>query len=816
MTDNEVEQLIEKLTLEEKVSLLAGADLWHTTAIKRLGIPPIKLSDGPVGVRGSQGSSSPRSACFPAPVAMGATWNPILIEQVGRALGEEVKVKGAHILLAPMVNIHRSPLAGRHFECYAEDPYLTARMAVATINGLQSEGVGACIKHIVCNDSEFERMSISSEVDERTLREIYLMPFEVAVREARPWAVMSAYNKVNGTYCSENDRLLLDILKDEWGFDGLVISDWAGTYSDRAAHGGLDLEMPGPARWMGTDVLLALENGAITECQLDDKVRRLLNTIQKAGAFQTPDILPEGSEDKPEYLRLARQVAGESIVLLKNDGLLPLDLGKLDSITVIGENARWAQVMGGGSAEVVPHYTVSPLDGIRKMAADDVEVTYALGCPIHKSLPLIDMGSLVEINGARRGFTLQLFDNCELLGEPRVTTFFDRAHITWSDELLTPIPPAEFSARLSATIRPGTTGGYAFGLTGNGIYRLSIDGEALIDNWQVSEIVDEYPWGKEELTADIKLEAGVDYQLSIEYGWRGFKPWRMLRLGCWPPTVEDPIGEAVALAAGCDVALVFAGLTSEWESEGYDRADMHLRGDQDELIRRVAEANPNTIVVLNTGAPVTMDWLDEVPAVLQSWYGGQETGNAIADVLFGDVNPSGKLPTTFPRRLEDNPTYINYPGENGKVHYGEGVFVGYRYYDKKLIEPLFPFGHGLSYTSFVYSSLSVDKAEYTSDDQIYVSLDVQNTGRRPGAEVVQLYVRDVECSLMRPDKELKAFEKILLEAGELKTVTFTLDRQALSFYDPSKQSWVAESGEFEVLLGSSSRDIRLAGRFALI
>jgi len=816
MADNNVDHLIEELTLEEKVSLLAGADLWHTVPVKRLGIPSIKLSDGPVGVRGSQGSSSPRSTCFPAPVALGATWNTKLIEPVGRALGEEAKIKGAHILLAPMVNIQRSPLAGRHFECYAEDPYLTARMAVAYINGLQSEGVGACIKHFVCNDSEFERMSISSELDERTLREIYLVPFEVAQREAKPWTVMSAYNKVNGTYCSENKRLLLEILKEEWGFDGLVISDWGGTYSDRAAAGGLDLEMPGPARWMGSDVLLALEKGDFTEAELDDKVRRLLNTIQRTGAFKTPDSPPEASADKPEHRRLARQAASESIVLLKNNGLLPLEIEKLGSVVVIGENAKWAQVMGGGSSAVVPHYTVSPLDGIRSKVPDKVDVAYALGCPIHKSLPLIELGSLTEINGDRHGFTLQLFDNIGLTGEPRGTKFTDRALVTWSDELLAPIASTEFSARLSAKFRPEMSGGYDFGLTGNGIFRLSIDGKTLIDNWHVSEVVDEYPWDKRELTAQVALEAEVEYQLTVEYGWRGFTPWRMIRLGCWPPTAADPIGEAVALASRCDVALVFAGLTSEWESEGYDRADMALRGDQDELIRRVSEANPNTIVVLNTGAPVTMDWLDDVPVILQSWHGGQEAGNAVADVLFGDVNPSGKLPTTFPRRLEDNPAYNNYPGENGKVRYGEGIFVGYRYYDKKLIEPLFPFGHGLSYTSFRYSNLSLEKAEYTFDDQIKVSLDVQNTGRRPGAEVVQVYVRDVESSLKRPDKELKAFEKIYLEPGELKTVTFTLDHQALSFYDPSKWSWVAESGEFEVLLGSSSRDIRLVGRFALV
>jgi len=810
------EDILTRLTLEEKVSLLAGADLWHTVPIERLGIPSIKITDGPIGVRGSQGSSSPSSTCFPSPVAMAATWDPELIGRVGSALAEEVKDKGAHILLAPTVNIHRSPLAGRHFECFSEDPYLTARMAVAYINGLQGQGVGACIKHFVCNDSEYERMSISSEVDERTLREIYLLPFEAAIREARPWAVMSAYNKLNGTYCSENGYLLLEILKEEWGFDGIVMSDWGGTYSHKAAKGGLDLEMPGPARWMGEEVMCSLENGEITEGEIDDKVCRLLNTIRKACVLEGTEITAEKSVDRPEHRRLAQEVAAESIVLLKNDGILPLDAGKLNSIAIIGENAKWAQLMGGGSSAVVPHYSISPLDAIRSQVGDRLDVHYELGCPVHKSLPVLDIRTLYDQQSQRNGYTLHLFDNLNLSGEPLAASFIDRSWVTFSDELLSPVDPSEFSARMMAVFTPQASGKYAFSLTGNGINRLLVDGELLIDHWDESEVSDKPPWDEDEHIGEIELEHGRDYHLTVEYGWSGSNPWRLLRIGCWPPAAVDPIQDAVELAARCDVAVVFAGLTSEWESEGFDRADMELRGDQVDLIRRVAKANSNTVVVLNTGSPITMDWLEQVPAVLQMWYAGQEGGSAIAQILLGSAEPGGRLTTTYPRRLLDNSSYINYPGENGRVYYGEGIFVGYRYYDKKGVEPLFPFGYGLSYTSFSYRDLSINAPGYAPGDPIHVSLVVQNSGDHPGKEVVQLYVRDVESSLVRPEKELKAFEKIDLQPGEAKTVTFTLDQRALSFYDPARKKWVAEEGEYEILVGSSSREIHLVERFTMI
>lgn len=815
--NHRIEDLLARMTLEEKVSLLAGADSWHTVAVERLGIPSIKVTDGPNGARGVRPIGGPTSACFPAGVALAATWNTDLVRQVGHALADEVRSKGAHVLLAPTVNMHRSPLAGRNFECYSEDPYLASRVAVAYISGLQSRGVGACIKHFVCNDSEYERRTINSEVRERALREIYLVPFRIALQEAEPWAVMSAYNRVNGSYCSENRRLLVNILKEEWSFDGVVMSDWFGTYSPECANGGLDLEMPGPARWMGKNVLHAVRAGEITESVIDDKVRRLLDLIERTGAFEDTVERPERAVDRPEHRRLIRETAGEAIVLLKNaDGLLPLDPKKIQSIAVIGENARWAPVQGGGSARVSPHYIVSPLEGMAGKAGAHVEIGYEVGCVIHKLLPPIDIDCLTAEDGASRGLTVQFFDNGKLSGDPIHTDVTDRVHLGWSGDRPSHVGSGTFSMRLMGTFTAPEAGTYAFGLLTIGRGRLLVDGVVRIDDWTPSLHSGLFlEAGKSEKTIEIDLAEGQSVELQVDYSSEGSVDGQSLRLGCLPPMSTQPIADAVALAARSDVAIVFAGLSGEWESEGFDRPDMALPGEQARLIEAVTAVNERTIVVLNTGSPVALDWMDGVGAVVQAWYPGQEAGNAIADVLFGDVNPSGKLPTTFPRSLKDNPAYINYPGENGQVHYGEGVFIGYRYYDEKGIEPLFPFGHGLSYTAFNYSNLVLSAPRIEPGDEIQVEVDVENIGATAGKEVVQLYIRDLASTLRRPQKELKAFAKVSLRPGETRTVTFRLDEDALAFYDPEHKRWVAEAGDFEVLVGSSSRDIRLTGLFAL-
>ncbi len=813
--ETKIELLLKQLTLTEKVSLLAGADMWHTGPVERLGIPAMKMSDGPNGVRGADDNLGPTSVCFPVGVALGATWNPDLIKQVGGALAETAKDKGAHILLAPTVNIQRTPIAGRNFECFAEDPYLSGQMAAAYIEGLQSHGVGACIKHFVCNDQEFERFSISAQVEQRPLHEIYLEPFRIALQQARPWTIMSAYNRINGRHASENSALLLDILKDKWGFDGLVTSDWYGTYSDHVAAGGLDLEMPGPARWMGQNVHDAVDNGELSETVLDDKVRRLLRTMMRVGIFDQPQRQTEHSQNRPEDRQLARAVAGEAIVLLKNESdLLPLDPNKPQCIAVIGENAKWAQIHGGGSSAVNFHYAITPLDGIKSQTGEGVQVDYAIGCPLHKYPPLLDVDWLTTGPQNQRGLTVDFFDNLDLTGEPTYTAVTQKTMLSWFGTFDKYIDPTYFSLRLSGFLQVPLTGEYKLHLLSMGKSRLLLDGVLHLDNWVEEEIAEgTIERDGQAAAVTLPLEAGQRYELVVEFSCDPRDRSRMLRLGCPPLLPDDPIVAAVELAAKADVAVIFAGLTSEWESEGYDRLDLELVGQQNELIERVTAVNPRTIVVLNAGSPLTMPWLEKIPAVLQMWYPGQEGGNAIADVLFGARNPSGHLPLTFPRRLQDNPAYINYPGENGKVFYGEGIFVGYRYYDKKGIEPLFPFGFGLSYTTFDYANLCFNKAVFGSDDNIVISLDVTNRGARAGQTVVQVYVHDEEARVLRPSQELKAFAKVALEAGETQTVTLKLDQQALAFWDTAVEAWVTEPGMFELLVGSSSRDIRLRGKF---
>ncbi len=813
-----IEKLVSQMTLEEKVSMVAGADFWHTVPIERLGIPSIKVTDGPNGARGEGSSGKVPSACFPVGVAMASTWNTELVERVGAALGEETKAKGAHILLAPTVNIHRSPLAGRNFECYSEDPYLTARLAVAYINGLQSQNVGACIKHFICNDSEFERFTISSEVNERTLREIYLPPFKAAIAEAEPWAVMSSYNKINGVYAAENAYTLLDILKGEMAFEGIVISDWFGTKSTvDSANNGLDLEMPGPAKWMGDELLTAVEGSHVSEETINNIVRRLLRTIIISGAMDNPELQPEGTNDTPEQRALIREAAGEAIVLLKNENnVLPLDDAKIKKLAIIGPNAKTARIMGGGSSQVTPYYAVSPFDGIAQRAGETIQIGYAIGCTNYEKLPLIAPNLLSPAGGeTEHGLTVEYFNNRDLSGEPVFTELHASSEIKWVLDMPEPVNVDEFSARITGKLAVSETGSHTFSLSSSGLSRFYIDGEIVLDNWGDAEIKNAPPRHNQETEATIEIASGQSCEITIEYCKHEKMVWTGVRLGYMPPVPEDAIERAAKLAAESDVAVIFAGSSDEWDSEGFDRPDMEMPGRQVELIEKVSAANPNTVVVLNIGAPITMDWLDKVAAVAVAWFPGQEAGNAIADVLFGDVTPSGKLTTTFPKRLEDNPAYINYPGENGKVYYGEGIFVGYRYYDKKKVTPLFPFGHGLSYTTFEYDNLTLSAAEYEPGDSIKVTVDVTNTGERAGKEIVQLYVRDVESKVARPEKELKAFVKLMLEAGETKTVEFTLNQDALAYYDILRKGWFSEAGEFEVLVGSSSRDIRATAPLVL-
>lgn len=795
-----VTKLVSELTLEEKVSLCHGSDFMHTSPVPRLGIPRLRVTDGPHGARG-KGWAGPTSTAFPCGSGLAATWDTALVREVGAALGEQVRSKGASVLLGPTVNIHRSPLAGRNFECFSEDPHLSARLAVAYVEGVQSIGVGACTKHFVCNDSEFERLSISSEVDERTLREIYLPPFEAAVREAGTWWVMGAYNRLNGTFCCERRDLLEGILRDEWSFPGLVVSDWWALKSTAgSANGGCDLEMPGPGMFFSASLEAAVASGEVDEATVDDKVRRLLETMERAGSLDAPEEKEEAALDRPEDRALVRRAAADGIVLLTNDrGVLPLDPSRLQTLAVVGPAADVAVIGGGGSSEVRPHYRTSPLDGIRAAVDGSVEIAFERGCTAYRTLPELD--ARLVTSGGRPGMTIEFFASVDPEGEPAATEHTDRLSLRWVGDA--PVSGERFSASLTGTFTPDRDGAWTFGLVAAGRSRLFCDDDLVVDNWTSPEPGDGmFGLASAEQTARVSLEARHPYALRVEL--RARTPFVAgLHVGCLPPGAED-MDAAVETARAADAAVVVVGTNADWETEGRDRESMDLPGPQDELVRRVVAAQPNTAVVVVSGSPVTMDWASDAPAILQAYFGGQEAGNAIADVLFGATNPSGKLPTTFPVRYEDNPAYDNYPGANGKVAYAEGIFVGYRHYDARGIAPRFPFGHGLSYTTFGYGPLSVER----DGDGAVATIDVTNTGERAGAEVVQLYVSDVSSSVDRPPTELAAFAKVRLDPGHTRTVRLSLDRRAFSFWDAERHDWVCESGEFEILCGSSSRDIR--------
>ncbi|MCA9945850.1 MAG: glycoside hydrolase family 3 C-terminal domain-containing protein, partial [Anaerolineales bacterium] len=533
----------------------------------------------------------------------------------------------------------------------------------------------------------------------------------------------------------------------------------------------------------------------LNEASLDDKIRRLFRLIERV--TKRRELIPTSEQ-------LPREVAAEAIVLLKNEGnLLPLNPETPQTIAVIGENAKWAQIMGGGSSQVNPHRAVSPLEGIQQRAGEAPTVAYAFGTVVHRQPPLIDPAWLTAVDGQSSGLTLSYFHNLDLSGEPAHTAVVGKSELAWFGTVNPFVDPTHFSLRLQGTLTVPESGTYQLQMWSIGQARLAVDGDLVLDQW-TGDL-------DQRTAVDLTLEANKPVSILVEYVTDTDSRWRTLRLGCVPPLPADPIQTAVELAAQADVAIVVAGLSREWESEGFDRVDMKLPGEQDELIARVAAANPNTVVVLNVGSPVEMPWVDSVTAVLQQWYGGQDAGHALADVLFGDVTPSGKLPTTFPQRLQDNPAYINYPGENGRVHYGEGIFVGYRYYDQKEIAPLFPFGHGLSYTTFAYGNLRLNGTEFGPGDDIVVQVDVTNTGSAAGQEVVQLYVQDEAARVVRPLQELKAFAKVALQPGETKTVQLTLTEQSLAFYDTAQSAWITEPGLFILRVGSSSRDIRLGG-----
>ncbi|KAK3393804.1 glycoside hydrolase superfamily [Podospora didyma] len=811
------------LTLEEKVSLLTAADFWRTKAIPSKNIPAVKTSDGPNGARGAMFVGGTKAALFPCGVSLAATWNKELLYQVGQHLAVETKARSANMLLAPTVCLHRHPLGGRNFESFSEDPLLTGKLASQYIKGLQEGGVAATVKHFVGNEMETFRLTMNSIIPERALRELYLRPFEIAVREARPWAIMSSYNLVNGVHSDMNTHVLKDILRGEWGFDGAVISDWTGTNSTaESVKAGLDIEFPFSTKWRFEKVVKALGDGELTQEDIDRAAENVLHLVERLKGSDLSVEAGEREDDREETRKLIRDAGVEGLTLLKNEGsILPID-PRTTKVAVIGPNASKAIAGGGGSASLNPYYTTIPLDSIRRVAQKPVQ--YALGCHIFKWLPLASPFCTDETG--KQGVTIDWFKGDTFQGEPVVTEHRINTDLFLWDSAPVAQTGREWSAVVTANVTPKTTGKHTFSYMSVGPGRVFVNGKLILDLWDWTEEGEAMFDGSIDYLADVEMEANKPVELRIEMTneLRPFVKQQELnithkygggRLGFKEEDQIDYLQEAVDAAKAADVAIVFVGLDAEWESEGYDRQTMDLPSDgsQDRLVEAVLKANPRTIVVNQSGSPVTMPWADKVPAIVQAWYQGQEAGNALADVLFGLQNPSGKLPCTFPRRLQDTPAYHNWPGENLEVVYGEGLYMGYRHYDRVNVAPLFPFGHGLSYTAFEYGRPSLSSKVLIPDGKIELIVAVTNVGDRAGSETVQVYVRDEKSRLPRPEKELVAFEKAALDIGETTHLRILIDKYAVGYFDTSIDKWIAEEGTFKILVGASAADIKYSATF---
>lgn len=812
-----IENLISHMTLDEKIAEMTGKDTFDGRTNERLGIPPLLMADGPHGIR-----FFGEATCYPSVVAC-ASWDDGLMRRIGAAIAQEARAKGRNLVLGPCVNIHRTPLGGRNFESFSEDPYLSGRMAVAYIKGMQDEKIGACVKHFACNNQEWERDKISVEISERALREIYLPAFEAAVKEGGVISAMGAYNKVNGEYCCENPHLLTDILKNEWGFKGFVVSDWGaihGTEIDALA--GSDLEMGGPGYFFTKAKMIpAVRKGSVPEAVIDDKVRRILYAKYYLGLFDGVEKEYSGSANTKEHQALAREAAENGMVLLKNNNkVLPLDINKIKSVAVIGPCAKKATLDGAGSSEVTPPYNIGVLEAMEKKCRGKAAVNYAKGCDMLNDWTDLTVKGKVP-KGAGKALVKCVSRNMAS-GKGLSFIWFDCGSLTASSaEGREMLVNRSFDSKADGWKITGNTGnsgafewhsfdGKASCGMGNDNGPANAAGEItqqveLPPDVKPGDVLTFTMWAKTEANYTGKsglvlefLDARDEVLASNSVEMFSDKPEKDRAM----------IEEAVRAAKASDAAVIVAGLGKFVEGEGTDRVHMRLPDGQDELIEAVVKANKNTTVVLINGTPVEMGrWIDGAQCVIEAFYPGQEGGNAIVGALFGDVNPSGKLPVSFPKKLEDNPSYGNYPGKDGKVYYAEDIYVGYRYYDTKKVEPQFPFGHGLSYTEFEYGALKLEEPG-AAGYPVKASIEVRNAGTREGKEVIQIYVRDAESSLERPEKELKAYRKVSLKPGETRTVEFELDKRAFSFYSPEKKKWVIESGVFEILAGSSSRDIR--------
>ncbi|OSS53446.1 hypothetical protein B5807_01562 [Epicoccum nigrum] len=815
----QIETILESLTLDEKISLLAGKDFWETVPIPDKGVPAIKTSDGPNGARGEVFAGGTRAACFPAAVCSAATWNPEFAHRIGNALAEETQTKGATVLLAPTMCNHRHPLGGRNFESFSEDPFLTGKMAANVVNGLQEKGVAATIKHFAANEQETERLFVDEIISERALREIYLKPFEIAIKDANPWAVMTSYNKVNGTHADSNSFLLKQVLRGEWGWDGLVMSDWGGTNSTAdSLNAGLDLEMPGPTRWRTKDaVIKAVKDGEVSEKTITERARHVLKFIEKVGAFKNPEIPPEQSIVNPAHSKLIRDVAGQGITLLKNKNeILPLKREKVKGkkIGLFGL-AKEALIHGGGSASLNAHYRVTPEEGLKNAYGDDVDFVFAKGAQTYRLLPPLAK-HCTDAKGSS-GWRLEFFKSGDSSKPCKTVDGFKESSFS-------PLLDNEAfgkEIRLTTHFTPPATGKHYLGCSGIGPTTVTINDKVVFE--QKNNSPDPMGFmlgGNPEEEFAVSFKEGESYKIQVHTlppvggskwgilaGMPGFRMGFMLE----EEHDLDLVTQAKDLAKEVDIAIVFTGHTPAWETEGQDQQSFNLPrdGSQDALVDAVASLNSNTIVVNSTGVAVAMPWLDKIAALVQAWFPGQEAGNAIADIISGAVNPSGRLPVSFPKRLEDAPAFGNFPGKKEgdqlTVKYEEGVFVGYRHYDRISKEKVqFPFGFGLSYTTFAINN---SKVEQTTTDEFNATVSVKNTGSAAGATVVQLYVGRKQQSSEHPIKTLAAFRKVHLDAGEEKTIALPVALKDFAHFDEASKGWKVERGQYDLSFGQSTAHI---------
>ena len=830
----DIDAAIAALSLDDKCRLVAGQTTWRTQAFPDAGIPQLKMSDGPNGVRGEgHGGAGTPGVVMPSGITTGATWDPELVAELGSLVGTEAVRKGAHIVLGPTVNLHRTPIGGRTFECYSEDPELTGTLASAWVRGVQSHDVAVTVKHFVANDTEIERMSVDVDVDERTLRELYLRPFERTVKEADAWGIMSSYNRVAGEHAAQNRRLLTDILRDEWGFDGFVVSDWFGVHrAAPAANAGLNLEMPGPVRIYGDKLVAAVERGEVDEGQVDRLVRDLLALANRVRADERSADVAEQSVDDPSERALTRRAAIAGTVLLRNEPIttssgtapvLPIDASTLRRVAVIGPNADIDRCMGGGSASLTPfaHRTLltALTDRLGPGTTTDAQITYEPGVRIDRLTPVVRKGQLVSPTG-ERGLRVSYVNGSDWTGAAVLEQPSPSTLVRFFGSVPEGVDPMKFSARIEGSFVPDVDGPHTVGVvttgpmtvavdTGNGLEELLADREM-----ELPRSEEFFGFGSVEVTHTIDCIAGQPLPLYIGFATASGNGFAAIRVGIRPPEPADLMDRAVAAAAEADVAVVMVGTNDEWETEGHDRTTMDLPGHQDELVRRVVAANPNTAVVVNAGSPVTMDWADPAdpgaaPAILTSFFAGQEQAEALVDVLLGVADPGGRLPTTIPKRLADHPAYLHHRPDHdstgsGTQRYGEGLFMGYRAYDGRRLGTRFPFGHGLSYGDVTWGEPTASARQITAGEPLAVTVPISADGDRDATVVVQGYVAPVASSAVRPPKELKAWAKLAVAAGTSTAALLEFGPDAFHHWDTATATWMIEPGDYDIVIASSA------------